>query len=1353
MEKEELRRQRDKDLQEELRRIEEAEKIHQRELELMEQRAQETLAQELQHQQELIGNLQRQVDEEQKRSEEEKRKMEEEERRRREERRKREEEEGRRKEEERKQKEEEERRQKEEEERIKEEEEERRVKEEEKKRKEEEERMKKEGEERRVKEEEKKRKEEEERMKKEGEERQRKEEERKQKEEEERMKREEEDRQRKEEEKKRKEEEESITWEEEERRKKEEEEMRKREEEIFDAEVTRKRRVEVMMKEEEKNQTCEEAKDLMSTDEDIRFRQNGIRREVENGEKVWKLDKETESKGEDEKNKREEEDHDRQSVRLKGEEEKKKKLESEGMRRREEEQSNQPERKRLMEEDGTSSGPGTVSQTPDPAGGPDPAPAPSSSSSEQRRLSWMSHCTSWTRLSFQNRKRQRRAARSRRAARRPAESAGLPPLSPDALLQAGGWRSLREVTSVTLEDLPGCSLSTLAQCPRIQSLTVRRCGLRALDGLSQLTELRYIDVQDNDITFVDCEQMSNLRVLRLGRNQLTSIHGLSGVDQLDVLDLSHNCITRITGLESMRKLQRLSVDHNQLISTKGLRDVYTLLHLDCSHNHLRSVEGLESCALLNTLDLSANSLTEPPCLENQVLLRELRLDDNSISTLQGLTACWLPLMQLLSVAQNRVTQLPLMSDCLSLEHLDLQHNCLSELRNVCESLEGCGFLRQVHLTGNPLQQERRWRSTLQKAVPALSTGVVQETEASLSHPAAHLLQLPSGSFLTFCQAQLQQTHDLLQRHSVQLSDASSPLDALEISCRHSAEALQLAEDHRFAHEYGDTVVPNTERASGPTAPEGKLRLDTDVSSAAQLTEHAEVKPPGDEEAHCAPSVILSEGDVRGSRTREEEESAERRGDTSGTGTTEQKMERSVTKAMKGKTHRSHLTTLSPQEPDPRNTAAVMIQQWWRKHREKWKNINIRTPPAAEQRGGRGGNGPSPVGWSVDQHYAATVLQAFWRGFRLRKRLASALYAATRPVAGEDDTFEEVDVDEFVFDEAALEKDWTLLLPEDSLPKRDPAPKQPVGAFSQPPYSPLPPPPACRPKQAWAATAVEQVDVTEHRASPESNNRSKRPSHSAHSEVSEKLENILSEWGFTDSRTALLMLKRAQKMQSKKQRSLLNPSVHLGLFRNFPYQFGPEEAPKRPIPDKLHDTKGRAVCRPSNPQVAPITAASIPSSDPSSIASLPFKFGYGRHNAQSSLHLRVCQAEAGAQRAGGPERQSHAAVCDRQAESRHFLPRISADVLQRGRVQLTARSGYTEHLHQPSGSLASSSFVAQPGKERSYPRRNSWGHARKEVPSPKQAPSASSKKERISFRDNPVELGDGWGGGKKRDKIK
>lgn len=53
--------------------------------------------------------------------------------------------------------------------------------------------------------------------------------------------------------------------------------------------------------------------------------------------------------------------------------------------------------------------------------------------------------------------------------------------------------------------------------------------------------------------------MMSLRVLQLSHNKLTSIHGLTGAENLDVLDLSHNFITRI-GEDSFYTLWNIQFD-------------------------------------------------------------------------------------------------------------------------------------------------------------------------------------------------------------------------------------------------------------------------------------------------------------------------------------------------------------------------------------------------------------------------------------------------------------------------------------------------------------------------------------------------------------------------------------------------------------------------------------------------------------------------------------------------------------------------------------------------------------------------------------------------------------------------
>lgn len=60
----------------------------------------------------------------------------------------------------------------------------------------------------------------------------------------------------------------------------------------------------------------------------------------------------------------------------------------------------------------------------------------------------MKDCIPWSKLSLQNRRKQKGSFRSRRGLRRAAESAGsLPPLCPESLLQSTGWKSLQEVNT------------------------------------------------------------------------------------------------------------------------------------------------------------------------------------------------------------------------------------------------------------------------------------------------------------------------------------------------------------------------------------------------------------------------------------------------------------------------------------------------------------------------------------------------------------------------------------------------------------------------------------------------------------------------------------------------------------------------------------------------------------------------------------------------------------------------------------------------------------------------------------------------------------------------------------------
>ncbi|KAM9480692.1 leucine-rich repeat- and IQ domain-containing protein 1 [Clarias gariepinus] len=941
-------------------------------------------------------------------------------------------------------------------------------------------------------------------------------------------------------------------------------------------------------------------------------------------------------------------------------------------------------------------------------------------STEQKRLGWMMNCTPWAKLSTQS-KRNSQSAPPRRREHKRASGHSLVPLPVDIILKSGPWRSLKQVTSVTLEDLSSCSLSTLSECTRLQSLTLRRCRLQALDGLKQCTQLQHIDLQENSITYVDCGGLARLEVLLLGRNRLTSVHGLDDALNLTVLQLSHNIISRISGLGSLKKLHHLTVDHNQLISTRGLSETFTLLHVDCSYNHISHVEGLENCALLNTLDLRGNNLTELPVLENHVLLRELYLDDNSICSLHGLDSCWLPLLRCLSVPQNSITQLPLLVDLLSLKTFNVSHNCLSELSNICMSLQGCSHLQELSISDNPVQQDNTWRSSVLAVNPSLIKLNGEQTGASRTL-SADSTQL--WSFQALCQAHQEQIDSVLQRHGMEISSSPSALHAQLLVGKHSAELFQLAEKQRYDHEYGDSRVYKTATQEPVNlmvncSPSSNLQKLSECNLAQE--ESAKVKDQQPEEhkslswqAPCPPNITHQSRSSYGDHN----------ADCGGRCLSPT---HEFSNTQPGEDRHSKYYAHQQSRMDLKTVAVMVIQRRWREHRQKKRTDDLGPPAKAHARlrlqkelqscKSRPG--------CLNKDYAATIIQAVWRGYSLRKRLTRALMLAQ--ISDGDEAFEEVDIDEFVFDEEAMERDWNTLrsdmLSSSVLPYLEqlPLPKHVLPLPELHKKTSVQP---WKPRQAWISG--EEAPVSEQSQSSDSCGRIQSPASTLKKySLSERSEKILKEWGFSNSSTALLMLKRAQRMKARKQqyqRKVQNPAVHLALFRNHNVR-----------PDQMKNHKSRLEFREE------------------------LKVGRGNLSVQEAPQVEPGQKQMQMHTLHRTYQwlQTQAVPSQRSAApsvSDHFLPEIDPEILNGGRVQLVASTGSREGPDSAMSQWIVGTAFSSLQHHQAYTRTRSAGHSKKEVPSPQRVTLAPSRKERISFRDNPVQLSGGWGGGKKRSKA-
>ncbi|KAM4037770.1 leucine-rich repeat- and IQ domain-containing protein 1 isoform 2-T2 [Anomaloglossus baeobatrachus] len=915
---------------------------------------------------------------------------------------------------------------------------------------------------------------------------------------------------------------------------------------------------------------------------------------------------------------------------------------------------------------------------------------------EAKRLSWMKCCKPWSKILRDNQKVVIKKARQRKS----SAAKQLPPLKEALILHSSPCQHLEQVTAVTLHDLPGCSLSTLSKCVQLKFLSLRRCGLTSLDGLSNCKALQYIDVQENSISVINCEGLENLCILMLNRNQITSIHGMEDCEKLMDLELSFNLITRISGLECLRNLQRLVLDHNQLISTKALETTPLLTYLDCSYNYLTELDGIQNCGLLQILKLQGNNLSEIPRLDNHVLLRELYLDDNNLTTITDLSSYWLPLLQVFAISQNSINHLAPFNTFISLEELNLSSNCLSDLATVSQWLEGCLHLKNLSISKNPFLQEHNWSFTLQKTLPALR--FLNDNEIKSEDQKSR--KTPTASFMALCQHQIFNFCKLW--HVVNDERLLFSLDRLGIYCRSLKEILQISNEYRYAHEYGDTDVTEREDPeilrdnASQLALEGR-QLGSAIINGPHEDKNKDTKQITIQETQCVHEHFSTRGNSREETRNQplESEKSTRKGHS-----------REAAAVLIQSHWRGYVIRRDIRYYTKLHEAASVIQTAWRHCYSKKKSLHKKCANSKT---------------SEVKQQAATVIQAAWKGFFLRKKLAAAFAGIDREELEND--FEEVNLDEFTFDENVFEKDWLVDPPLSHVGARHifNKPERPKKyAHEESRESSLP----WLPQEAWAGSEVSALDRGQRSEKDSLGSRSEKQnlshvysmkSNTDISFKSEKEEKISQEWGFKETTTAQLMLKRAQKMKSKqaKHKKMLDPAVRLALFKNNENKHAPVMPPKKAQPTKIEYFRGKEeeLCE----------LKELPSEALARSRELTYQW----------LHTQC-----------GDRNTNNSA----SSRCKRFLPELNHDVLNGRRVQLVSNTPLSKEADDLDLMSMKSGSSASQNREEKVKTQSSVTSSRN-IFAPEKTNSGPQRKERISFRDNPVQFSGGWGGGKKKGK--
>ncbi|CAG2248371.1 unnamed protein product [Mytilus edulis] len=435
------------------------------------------------------------------------------------------------------------------------------------------------------------------------------------------------------------------------------------------------------------------------------------------------------------------------------------------------------------------------------------------------------------------------------------------------------------------------------------------------------------------------------------------------------------------------------------------------------------------------------------------------------------------------------------------------------------SLQSYIYLEMLHLCGNPAVESLEDKDSFRKKLTSVLTRLHQLDDATLESTQCGSPIKPRNSFEAMCLHQVQMMKDVHHRF---LQDTKSHLDSsnlselCEIYFKFCDKTHKMAEDNRYAHEYGEISIaqptaPSTPKSGRPRSARANKVVQDSYMSPKDMFEKA-----------------LHDGGSKGGGS-----NGLVRGDNVAV----------VKPVITAKIVQNILEddTTSQKKLHRRHEAAVKIQSAWRGYSvRRWYEQVVQDQSF-------------DMAVLLELHNAAIKIQAIWRGYSVRCRLERALDFAKLE---DDDEFGEIDMNDLNFNEDILD-DWKPPSTPQIPNRHAVLGKPPSGKKTTPPKIPaLPlgdnPHPPQQPRRAWRGmdSPLSDVQVQQNYPRPPSSLISGTDTH--RTVQSRKEEKISEEWGFKNNETAHLMMQRAKKMkynaERRKKLSKLDPKQRLVLFR-------------------------------------------------------------------------------------------------------------------------------------------------------------------------------------------------------------
>ncbi len=274
--------------------------------------------------------------------------------------------------------------------------------------------------------------------------------------------------------------------------------------------------------------------------------------------------------------------------------------------------------------------------------------------------------------------------------------------------EQAGFAHDRFATEITYGDISDDDLEILSQCSNLQILILDYQQISDLSPLAELP-LEYLSLTGNQVSDLHpLSSMTELQVLDLGENPVRSIDVLTDLTALREVTLEATGITSVDVFESSG-IQFLNVRSTWVTDFSPLESCPFLSRLIVGELPGGAVETLSGLTNLVELRLYSTSEVDLSCFVGLQKLRDLDLYGSTISHPEALTQ--LSNLRLLNLGETGVSDLSFLPDMPTMTDVDLRNNPLTDLTPLLD----CSWLTLLTLSKQhqPLVQEQLSQATFQ----------------------------------------------------------------------------------------------------------------------------------------------------------------------------------------------------------------------------------------------------------------------------------------------------------------------------------------------------------------------------------------------------------------------------------------------------------------------------------------------------------------------------------------------------------------------------------------------------------------------------------------------------------------